>query len=132
MPRTSKVAFANKSPAGWWVFREVEQWVSDRQKKLSPQSRCLVWENTRLLQAKNRDEAYRKAVKLGAAGHPSRTKKGEWRFAGISLLLPVHEAIEDGAEILWTDRGRMPLMRIKKLVKTKTKLPVFNDKGKPR
>jgi hypothetical protein len=44
------------------------------------------------------------------------------------MLLPVYEDIEDGAEILWDDRGRMPLRRIKKLVKSKRELSVFDDK----
>lgn len=123
-----KVPFRNKNQTGWWVFSVVQQWVSNRQKTLSPTSRCLVWENTRLIRAKSRDEAYRKAIKLGRAGHPSKTLDGEWRFAGISMLLPVYEEIEDGVEILWTDRGRLPVKSIKRLVKSKNQLPVFDDK----
>ena len=128
MPQRSKVAFANRSHSGWWIFREVEQWVSKRQKTLLASSRCRVWENTRLIRAKNRQEAYRKALRLGRAGHPSKTKGGEWRFAGISMLLPVYEDIEDGSEILWDDRGLLAVSKIKKLAKTKRQLPVFNDK----
>lgn len=123
----SKIPFKNRSQSGWWIFREVQQWVSSRQKTLSDDTRCLVWENTRLIRARNRDEAYRKAIRLGQAGDPSRTKGGEWRFAGISMLLPVYENIEDGAEILWVDRGRMPIRSIKKLVRSKRNLPVFDD-----
>ena len=110
-----------------WIFREVQQWVSKRQTKLSPTSRCHVWVNTRLLRARNREQAYRKAVRLGRVGHPSETKGGEWRFAGISMLLPIYEEIEDGAEILWDDHGLMEVQRIEKLVKTKEQLPVFDD-----
>jgi hypothetical protein len=67
-------------------------------------------------------------MKLGRDEHPSKTHGGEWRFAGISMLLPVHEKISDGAEILWTLRGRLPVKSIKRLVKNKNQLPVFNDK----
>jgi hypothetical protein len=130
MPRTSKVPFRNRNHSGWWVFCEVEQWVSKRQRTLAPSSRCLVWENTRLLRAKNREEAYLKALKLGRVGSPSKTNGGEWRFAGISLLLPVYEKLEDGVELLWTDRGLMTIESIKKLVKRKQQLPVFDDKTK--
>ena len=102
--------------------------MSRRQQKLSDSSRCLVWENTRLIRARSREEAYRKAMRLGRGGHPSKTKGGEWRFAGISMLLPVCEDMEDGVEVLWVDRGRMPVRRIKRLVKTKRQLPVFDDR----
>jgi uncharacterized protein DUF4288 len=128
MPRRSKVPFRNRNHSGWWIFTEVEQWVSKRQTKLSDTSRCLVWENTRLIRARNREEAYRKAMSLGQAGHPSQTKGGEWRFAGISMLLPVYEDMEDGVEILWSDRGRMTVKQIKKLVRSKHQLPVFDDR----
>ena len=127
MSRQTKIPFRNQSRSGWWIFREVQQWVSRRQQKLTGDSRCLVWENTRLIRARNRDEAFRKATRLGQAGHPSQTLGGEWRFAGISMLLPVYEDIEDGAEILWVDRGQMPVRSIRKLVKSKRKLPVFDD-----
>jgi hypothetical protein len=85
MPRASKVPFRNRSESGWWIFDEVEQWVSNRQRRLTDQSRCLVWVNTRIVRAKNRAEAYRKAIALGRIGHPSKTRGGEWRFAGISM-----------------------------------------------
>ena len=80
-----------------------------------------------MIRARSRDEAFRKATRLGQAGHPSQTKDGEWRFAGISLLLPVYEDIEDGAEILWVDRGQMSVSSIKKLVRSKRELSVFDD-----
>ena len=130
MPKNSRVPSRNRSCAGWWIYREVEQWVSKRQRKLSDGSKCLVWENTRLIRARNRNEAYRKAIKLSQCYMPSKTNKGEWRFAGISMLLPVYDEIEDGAEILWTDRGWLTMKQIKRLVRTKRRLPVFDD-GEP-
>ena len=128
MPKKSSIPHRNRNYTGWWVFNEVEQWLPNKQKKVSPTSRSPVWENTRLIRATTRDEAYKKAVRLCHSGHPSKTDGGEWRFAGISLLLPVYEKIEDGVEILWTDRGLMSGDRIEKLVKTKAQLPVFDDK----
>jgi hypothetical protein len=127
MRKKSKIAYRNRNHTGWWIFCEVEQWVSKRQKRLSSKSRCLVWENTRLIRAKSREEAYRKALKLGRLGHPSKTNGGEWRFAGISMLLPVYQKIEDGAEVLWTVHEDMPLAKMKRLVKSKRQLSVFDD-----
>src|SRR3954471_6019897 len=124
MPPRSKVPVRNQSFSGWWIFREVKYWVSSRQKKLLRNSRCLVWENTRLIRARNREEAYRKALAVARAER-SRNNAGQWRFAGISMLLPVYEDIEDGAEILWNERGLMRIGAIRKLTKTKRQLPVF-------
>ena len=129
MPRASTIPFRNRSHSGWWIFGEVHQWVSHSQKTLTDGSRCQVWENTRLLRARDRDEAFRKATQLGASGCPSQTNHGEWRFVGISMLLPVYEDIEDGAELLWIDRGRMSVRSIKRLAKSKSELPVFDDKS---
>jgi hypothetical protein len=123
----SKIPHKNRSPSGWWLSREVQQWVSDSQKKLTPKSRCIVWENMRLIRAKDRDEAYRKALKLAMLGDRSRTLRGHWRHLGISLLLPVHDDIEDGAEILWVEHKAMSVSAIKKRVKTKRQLSVFDD-----
>jgi len=58
---------------------------------------------------------------------PSKTHGGEWRFAGISMLLPIYDKIEDGSEILWETKRMMTVGRIKRLVKSKRKLPVFDD-----
>ncbi len=80
-----------------------------------------------MIRARNREEAYRKAVRIGSEGHPIKTKGGEWRFAGISTLLPVYERLEDGAEILWADRGPLSVKSIKKLVRSKRQLPAFDD-----
>lgn len=81
----------------------------------------------RLVQASNREEAYRKALKLCNYVKPMNTPDGEWRFAGISMLLPICEELEDGAEILWTDHGQMTAANLQKLVKAKKDLPVFDD-----
>ena len=127
MQRKPHIAYRNKNHTGWWIFCEVEQWVSDRQKKLTAHSRCRVYENLRLLRAKSRDEAYRKAMKPGRSGLPWRTNAGEWQFVGISMLLPIYDPLEDGSEVLWHDRGDMPVAKIRALTKTKSELPVFDD-----
>jgi len=128
MRRRKQPAHRSRNHTGWWIFCEVEQWTSNRQKKLSPRSRCRVYENMRLLRATSREEAYRKAMKLGRTGHPSKTHGGQWHFVGISMLLPVYEQLDDGSEILWHDRGEMSVAQVRALAKTKKQLPVFDDK----
>lgn len=127
MPKKSKIPPRNLSPTGWWIYNEVEHWVSNRQKKLSVHSRTLVWENTRIIKAKNREDAFRKAVRLSSLHSPSKTVAGEWRFVGISMLLPISEELEDGPEVLWTTRNKMTQKAIQNLVKSKKQLPVFDD-----
>ena len=119
----------NRNHTGWWIFREVEQWVPRRRAGKALPARRPVWENTRLVRADSREEAYRKAVALCRAEHPSKTNDGEWRFVGLSLLLPVYEELADGAELLWTERGRMTAAGLKKLVRSRRQLPIFDDAG---
>jgi hypothetical protein len=128
----TKVHFRNKSRTGWWVYREILYWVSRRQKKLTAHSRCLVWDNLRIIKAKNRNDAFAKAKRTSSAGHPAATIHGEWRFAGIADLLPISEKFEDGSEILWFDRGWVPVRRLQRLVKSKKQLSVFDDSEKKR
>jgi hypothetical protein len=126
MPK-KKIPFRNRSPSGWWIFREVEQWISDRQRKLTSRSRCLVWHNTRVLKAKTREEAYRKAMKFAMIGDGTRTVAGHWRSLGISMLLPIYEDIDDGAEILWEETESMTIAKANALIRTKKQLSVFDD-----
>ncbi|WP_152032869.1 hypothetical protein [Ereboglobus luteus] len=127
MPRKKQIPYRNQSPTGWWIYEEIEQWVSNRQKRLTPNSRCLVWQNTRIIMAKNRHEAFQKAMRLSKKTFPSKTDGGEWRFAGISMLLPIYEKMKDGSEVLWTERGKMSQRQIQRLVKSKQQLSVFDD-----
>lgn len=127
MRKKRTIRSANQDHTGWWIYREVEQWVSKRQKALTANSRCLIYLNLRLIRAKSREEAYRKALAWGRVGDRSKSNGGEWRFAGIAMLLPVYEKFEDGSEILWEDRKLMTVAKIKKLVKTRRQLPVFDD-----
>jgi hypothetical protein len=127
MVKKKSIPHRNRNQTGWWIFSEVEQWVSKRQKVLKAGSKCLVWENMRLVKAGSREEAYRKAIQMCQDVHPSETHGGEWRFAGISMLLPICEDLDDGSEILWRTRGEMTVEKIQKLVKSKKELPVFDD-----
>lgn len=130
MPKKQSIPARNQSPTGWWLYREIEQWVSNRQikAKLKPGSRCLVWENTRIIKARDRNEAYAKAMRLGKECSPSKTDRGEWRFMGIAQLLPIYEDLADGAELMWEDRGMLTQTRVRTLTKPKKQLPVFDDR----
>jgi Domain of unknown function (DUF4288) len=125
MPK--KIPYRNQSPTSWWIYSEIEFFVATSRKKSSPNAKHLVWENTRIIQAPNRNSAYQKAMNLGRCAHPTKTVDGEWRFAGISSLLPIYEELNDGAELLWADLGKKSMAQIRRMTPTKNKLKVFSD-----
>jgi len=99
--------------------------------------RCLAYENTVLITAKDREEAYKKLMALGSAADGMECvdmntgRRGIWRFEGPTELLPIHEKVEDGAEILWTTHRNRSVKSIQALVRTKKGLSVFNDRELP-
>ncbi|MFT3781032.1 MAG: hypothetical protein QM790_03455 [Nibricoccus sp.] len=127
MKHPSKIPFRNRNQTDWWVYGELEYWVSRRQKKLKPSSRCEVYENTRIMKAKSREQAYEKIMRLASKEFPSVTEGGEWRFKGISFLLPIYDEFDDGAEIIWNKCGFISQARLNRMAKSKRELPVFDD-----
>jgi hypothetical protein len=94
--------------------------------------RCLAWENTVLLKARNRHEAWRKAMRLGKLAQSEvrevgSGRKGVWRFEGLTCLLPVYERLEDGAEVMWVEHAGRSVKAIRALVKAKHDLEAFDD-----
>lgn len=114
----------NISPVGWYVgsylIRFIE--VQDKQNADS-ESEFLSWENTVLVKAKDLEEAYTKIEQIGRE-QDSPYKGGEegilvnWVYQGITSLLPIYEELEDGAEIMWTERESIKLKDLRKMVGT--------------
>lgn len=38
----------------------------------------------------------------------------QWVFEGVTEVLPIYEELEDGAEIMWAERGPRKLRNIRK------------------
>jgi hypothetical protein len=95
--------------------------------------RCLAWENTILVKARNRDEAWRKAMAQGRLGDRSEARNvtsgraGVWRFEGLTCLLPIYDSLEDGAELLWVEHRGRSVRSIRALVRPKRLLQAFDD-----
>lgn len=127
-----KIPDRNLSPHGWWIASYVLRFVWNDEKD-SPQSSCVAWENTILVQAPDRDEAFDKATRLGEAApdalvdeaDPGRT--GYWRFEGLSNLLPIYDELKDGAEVLWVEHDDVPIKDVQDWIKGKRDLEVFDD-----
>lgn len=131
--KSHKIPYRNTSPSRWWLASYIERFEFDDENKSNMKRRCLAYENTIIIKANNRDEAYRKAVKVGLIGNKSpgeikeTGRRGKWIFEGLSLLLPIYEDLEDGSEILWTEHFNKTVRKIKSLVRKKNELDVFND-----
>jgi hypothetical protein len=113
----------NISPVGWYVgtylIRFIELGVKDNE---NPETRFLSWENTVIVKAENLSEAYSKVVAIAkATTKPYKGGKAgipvKWIFEGITELLPIYEALEDGAEIMWKEHKPRKLRSLKKLVR---------------
>ncbi|MEN6626826.1 MAG: DUF4288 domain-containing protein [Candidatus Sumerlaeia bacterium] len=123
-----KIPCRNKSPYGWWVASILQRYEAEGEDTNNPKRRCLAWENTIILKAKDRNEAYRKAVANGKLCQSSGPHKGRWVFEGLTSLNPIYEKLEDGAEIIWQER-HFSAKRIRSMVKAKKELPCFDDKN---
>jgi len=86
------------------------------------------------LKARDREEAYTRAVELGSDNHstfesPDGKKTGRWVFEGLTSLLPIYEELEDGSEIMWTQHENRTVRKIRSLVKSKQELEAFDDEN---
>ena len=129
-----KIPYRNKSPYGWWIASYIERFEFDDEDVSNLQRRCLAWENTILLQAKNREEAYRKAMKRGrrSEGSPAQinSRSGRWRFEGLTSLLPIYEELRDGVEVLWKEHENVTVRKLKSWIRQKMELETFDDREK--
>jgi len=135
MPKKA-VLYRNRSPHGWWIGTYIERFEFHDEDRSNPNRRCLAYENTVLLKAKNREEAYRKLIALGSIKTSEcwdtfTGRRGVWRFEGPRQLLPIYDKIDDGAEVLWTVHRNRPVRSIQSLVRTRKQLPVFDDSEEP-
>ena len=115
----------NISPVDWYVgtylsrFIEIEEELNN-----DPEKRFSTWENTVIVKAANLDEAYDKVEKIGIE-HAEPYKGGlegipvQWEYLGVIELLPIYEALEDGAEIMWASNYPRKLKNLKTMVKQK-------------
>jgi len=116
-----------KNNGDWFLADIVERAEVVGKDKSNPNRRCLTWTNTILIQALSISEAYDKALKKGKENYSIRYKatSGEtvnWRVLGLSSLVPIYEDIEDGAEIAFTDEGRISAKRSENMIMSKREI----------
>jgi hypothetical protein len=127
--RSDENSEVNLSPVGWYATSVLIRAGFGENEKTNLNSRCLAWENYLIIKAKDPDEAYEKAIKLGKA-HADKYSNSDgeivtWVFEGLTMLVPIYEELEDGAEIGWSEHKNTAVKTIKSLVKSKDDLEVF-------
>jgi hypothetical protein len=110
----------------WFLASVLERFQREGEDVKNDLRRCVVFENTYLVQAANLAAAYDKAAAIGReecrnispckdeSGH-----SGKWIYDGISELIPVCEDIEDESEILWAKHAGITVRKAKTLAKQK-------------
>jgi hypothetical protein len=131
-----KIPHRNKSPHGWWIAAYVERFEYDDEDKRNGNRRCFAWENTIILSAKDRDRAYEKAVQIGRRSEGHRAwnadgREGQWKFEGLTSLVPIYEELVDGAEVLWREHKNVAVKTVRSLVPRRKELEVFDDTPAP-
>jgi hypothetical protein len=117
------------SPVNWYVASVLIRFETEEENLENLNRRCLAWENYHIIKANSPDEAYKKAIKLGKSQvQKYKNSDGanvQWIFEGLTMLVPIYEELNDGAEIGWTEHENKAVKTIKNLVKPKEKLEVF-------
>jgi Domain of unknown function (DUF4288) len=96
--------------------------------------RNVVHENTFLIRADSPDEAYERSMELGGQhSHEDVNLSGGKvvvRFRGISHLAVVHDELEHGAELWWSEHVGISASEVQALIPPKQDLSVFAPIGK--
>lgn len=115
----------NVSPVGWYLVSYLLRFVElNDEHKDNDEARFLSWENSILVRAQTLDEAYARGLKM--ARETAKPYKGgpsgvpvQWKLVGVTDVLPIYEELQDGAEILWTERAPRKLKNLKMMVRPK-------------
>jgi Domain of unknown function (DUF4288) len=107
-----------------WYLAEIIMEIA-----IENESRNVVHVNTTLVRADSPTEAYDRAQDLGTQGESSyensHGKTVTHRFRGLRSLEVIHEELEHGAELAFSERIAVPEDEIAKLVIAKEQLGAF-------
>ena len=116
----------NKSPVGWYLGSYLLRFIElEDERRHDPNGRFTSWENTVRVQAKTIESAYTKVERIGKQnskpyrGGPNGIRV-QWEFLGVTEVLPIYEAIADGAEIAWRERSPRKLKSLQRLIVPKS------------
>lgn len=123
MKTTEKISNENRN---WYIAEIIEKCEPLDRNEKQDLRRVTTWGNHHLIKANSAEKAYEKAIKIGKEAEYQFTNTDkvemEWIFVGIAELVPIHEDIEDGAEIMWTDYGFISERKTKRFALTKEEI----------
>ena len=115
----------NQSPVNWYMVSYLLRFTElEDPRRNDDEARFMSWENTILVNATSLGNAYEKGKKV--ARENAKPYKGgpkgvpvQWKLVGITQVLPIYEALEDGSEIAWAERAPRKLKNLKQMVGSK-------------
>ena len=110
-----------RSPTGWYYCSYLLRLtLAGSPSAQDPEARFLSYENTVLIRADNSLEAYDKTLRIARENETSYTNEHQqdvqWKLVGITDILPIYEALGDGAEIAFTSWPPRKLKNLQKWV----------------
>jgi hypothetical protein len=110
-----------RSPTGWYYCSYLLRLtLAGSPSAQDPEARFLSYENTVLIRADSSLEAYDKTLRIARENETSYTNEHQqdvqWKLVGITDILPIYEALGDGAEIAFTPRPPRKLKNLQKWV----------------
>jgi hypothetical protein len=107
-----------------WFLADIVQEI-----RVAGCKRNIVHINSVIVRASTPHNAYVRATEMGKRGNTAyvneRGKRVTIRFRGLRNLDVIYDPLEDGCEIMYTEKLGVPEQRIKKLVRPKRQLEVF-------
>lgn len=107
-----------------WYLAEIVQEI-----KIKGERKNVVHINTILIHARSPEAAYKKAVKLGKKGETSYKntdgKKVRIIFRGLHDLWVIHDELEHGSELTYSEKIGLSKKEVKQLISQKKALWVF-------
>jgi hypothetical protein len=111
--------------AKWYLANIVEEIT------VEGESRNVVHTNLILIRADSPEEAYQKAIELGTAGEQAYKnidgKRVTFRFRGLRDLNVIHDELEHGAELSYTEDVAVDESTIREWVAPKEELGIFRS-----
>ena len=120
------------SPFDNWYIVSVIERVAWNDPSGDEDEEAPTWENYHLVRATKADEAFDKAKALYDDPTPTTfdERKGQWEFVGVRELLPIYEPLEDGSEIMFTDRSPSTKSEAERLTFSKAEIVRYLTKAK--